>query len=181
MSMVSRDQRSLRTGTNNSTHRSNEKRGVVSAVRRKGLRPVPPGGWPLDDVFVGVATLRTMRELFLQAPPADGRSVRAWDLALWSGVSVQGSADALRRLVRAGLAEGLVSDPGHADRFRPADHPLVDPIARLFGAEYEVCRRISREWRDRPFSSTQIMLVVRHAHRARALRNRRASCMKRTT
>lgn len=113
---------------------------------------MPPGGWPLDEVFVGVATLRTMRELFLQAPSAHGRSVRAWDLALWSGVSVQGSANALRRLVRARLAEGLVSDPGHADRFLPTDHPLANPIARLFAAEFQECQRIGREWRDRPFT-----------------------------
>ena len=34
--------------------------------QRRGLRPEPEDGWPLDRLLVGVGTLRTMRELFLQ-------------------------------------------------------------------------------------------------------------------
>lgn len=108
----------------------------MANIRRKGLRPVPQAGWPLDHLFVGVATLRTMRELFRQAP-AYGPAVRAWDLALWSGVSPQGSA--------VGLVQRLLSDPGHAPRFRlDLDYPLFHPLAALFEAERVACRAISR-------------------------------------
>ena len=107
---------------------------------------MPAGGWPLDGLFVGVATLRTMRELFLQAPSG---SVRAWDLALWSGVTPQGSADALERMCRAGFVQGFPSEPGHAARFLLAGHPLVEPMSRLFDAEAVMARAISRAARDR--------------------------------
>jgi len=70
----------------------------VSKIRRIGLRPDPPGGWPLDKVLVGVATLRTLREVFLQR----GVDLRAWDVTQSCGVSPQGAADALDRLARAG-------------------------------------------------------------------------------
>jgi len=115
------------------------KGGEVSRIRRIGLRPDPPGGWPLDEVFVGVATLRTMREVFRQR----GYALRAWDAALWSGVTPQGSANSLDRLSRLGLVETIASPgPGHARSFRLAPrHPLVDPVAHLFRAERGMVRR----------------------------------------
>ena len=33
------------------------------SVIRRGLRREPDGGWPLDRLFVGVGTLRVMREM----------------------------------------------------------------------------------------------------------------------
>jgi hypothetical protein len=67
----------------------------VSTIRRIGLTRDPLGGWPLDHLFVGVATLRTTRELFFQ-----DYALRAWDLALRTGVTPQGTTDSLRRLER---------------------------------------------------------------------------------
>ena len=52
----------------------------MSRVRRSGLRREPPDGCPLDQIFVGVATLRTLRELFtLEGSPGvygEARSFR---------------------------------------------------------------------------------------------------------
>lgn len=115
----------------------------MSRLRRIGLRREPPDGWPLDRLFVGVATLRTTREMFLQGY---ARSLRAWDLALWSGVTAQGSAEALARLRRLGLVAVFPPDgPGHAPRFRlDPDYPLLAPLAALFEAERAACRGIIR-------------------------------------
>ncbi|MGH7558589.1 MAG: hypothetical protein ACREMD_12580 [Gemmatimonadota bacterium] len=112
----------------------------MSRIRRIGLRREPGGGWPLDQLFVGVATLRTTRELFLQRSWSPHRP---WDLALWSGVTPQGSADSLERLNRLGLVTMLPSGrAGHAPWFR-LDHsyPLIGPLAELFEAERALCRR----------------------------------------
>jgi hypothetical protein len=108
----------------------------MSRIRRKGFRREPEGGWPIDEMFVGVATVRTIRELFRREAQF-GDAVRAWDLALWSGVSPQGSANSLERLERLGLVQ--VTFPGSAYqakeyRLDPA-HPLYGPLARLFDAE----------------------------------------------
>lgn len=114
----------------------------MSKIRRIGLRREPPGGWPLDELFVGVATMRTIREFLRQQ---DGRrdSLRAWDVALWSGVTPQGSANSLDRLARLGLAEVIPSPGyGHARSFRLArKHPLVSPLYRLLEVERGVARR----------------------------------------
>lgn len=121
--------------------------------RRRGLRPNPVDGWPLDDVLVGVGTLRTMRELFRQHDEAPREGPRAWDLALRSGVSAQGSADSLERLERAGLVTALARErPWRARGYRlKRHHPLVVPMRRLFEAERSVARRRDRRspWRRR--------------------------------
>ena len=110
--------------------------------KRRGLRPEPPDGWPLDDVLVGVATLRTMRELFRQEADPEASCPRAWDLALWSGVTPQGSTEAVRRLVRARLVSEVPSGrPRRAAGYRlDRLHPLVPPLSRLFALEARVCR-----------------------------------------
>jgi hypothetical protein len=85
---------------------------------------------------VGVATLRTTRELFRHGYP-----LRAWDLSLRTGVTPQGSANSLERLHRLGLVEEYVSDPWEASRFSLDDtHYLFQPLADLFAAEYDACR-----------------------------------------
>ena len=114
----------------------------MSRVRRSGLRREPPGGWPLDRVFVGVATLRTLRELFTLEESPGVYPNRAWDVALWSGVTPQGSADALDRLHRVGLVQCFRPDRiGEARSFRlDRDYPLAAPLARLFAAEWAMRR-----------------------------------------
>jgi hypothetical protein len=85
---------------------------------------------------VGVATLRTTRELFRHVYP-----LRAWDLSLRTGVTPQGSANSLERLHRLGLVEECISDPWEASRFRlDSEHYLFQPLADLFAAEYDACR-----------------------------------------
>jgi hypothetical protein len=113
----------------------------VSAIRRIGLTRDPPGGWPLDQLFVGVATLRTTRELFRQSD-----DVRAWDLALRTGVTPQGTTDSLRRLERLGLVRVFPAwADGHAPSFRlDQSHYLVALLGRLFHAERVAARRASR-------------------------------------
>ena len=113
----------------------------VSRIRRIGLTRDPPGGWPLDHVFVGVATLRVMRELFTR-----GGTHRPWDLHLRTGVSPQGSADALRRLARLGIVQVLPSrEPGHADWFRlSGSHDLIPPLGSLFLVEERAVRSAIR-------------------------------------
>ena len=112
-----------------------EMRGV-STIRRIGLSPDPSGGWPLDGLFVGVATLRTTRELFDHVYP-----LRAWDLSLRTGVTPQGSANSLVRLHRLGLVEECINDPWEASRFRlDRGHYLFRPLADVFAAEYDACR-----------------------------------------
>lgn len=105
--------------------------------RRAGLRREPDGGWPLDQLFVGVATLRITRELFLLERGAFAGPKRAWDLALWSGVTPQGSADSLERLNRLGLVKTSSSGGArYAPTFRlDTTCPLSGPLARLFEAE----------------------------------------------
>jgi hypothetical protein len=109
----------------------------MSRVRRSGLRREPPDGWPLDQIFVGVATLRTIRELFTLEGGPGVYSNRAWDVALWSGVTPQGSADSLDRLHRVGLVKCFRPERiGQARSFRlDRDYPLAAPLARLFAAE----------------------------------------------
>ena len=111
--------------------------------RRRGLRPEPEEGWPLDRMLVGVATLRTMRELFLQDVEFSRTPRRAWDLALYNGVTPQGSAESLLRLAGEGLARGVPpEDPRRAMGYRlEPGHSLADPLRRLFRAESRVCRR----------------------------------------
>ncbi len=120
---------------------------------RRGLRPKPMDGWPLDDVLVGVGTLRTMRELFRQNDEAPREGPRAWDLALRCGVSAQGAADSLERLERAGLVRALTRErPWRARGYRlKRHHPLVVPMRQLFEAERSVARREDRRygWRRR--------------------------------
>lgn len=117
--------------------------------RRRSLRD-PPGGWPLDRLLVGVATLRTTRELFRQAREWPADCPRAWDLALKTGVTPQGSALSLERLHRSGLVHAVPSDrPGRADGYRlDRSHPLAKPLARLFEAERVMVPR------PRPFART---------------------------
>ena len=109
-----------------------------------GLRRVPPGGWPLDRLFVGVATLRTTRELFLQSGPSHPEPLRAWDLYLWSQVTPQGSADSMNRLAKLGLV--TVVKPGrqrHAPQFAlDPSHPFIPPLTALFAAEISLVRRL---------------------------------------
>lgn len=111
--------------------------------RRRGLRRDPSGGWPLDGLLVGVGTLRTTRELFRW----DGEPgpVRAWDLALWSGVSPQGAADSLERLNRLGLLKVFPSGhPMRATAYRlDWSHPLVSPLDHLFKTERTMVPRPS--------------------------------------
>ena len=116
----------------------------MSKIRRIGLTRDPPGGWPLDRLFVGVATLRTTRELFRQA-----HWMRAWDLSLRTGVSPQGSADALARLDRLGLVSVSASwTMGEAPWFKLDDsHLLAESLAKLFHAEYVVAPRPPRRVR----------------------------------
>lgn len=87
---------------------------------------------------MGVATLRTTRELMRLGNSPQ----RAWDVALWSGVTPQGSADSLERLHRVGLAEVIPSwRPGVARSFRVDwNCRLAGPLARLFAAERELFR-----------------------------------------
>lgn len=118
----------------------------MGGTRRRGLRPDPMTGWPLDEVLVGVATLRTMRELIRQSDRAPLEGPRAWDLALQNGVSAQGSANSLERLERAGMVTALTPErPWRARGYRlKRGHPLVVPLRRLFRAERSVARREER-------------------------------------
>ena len=97
----------------------------------------PMDGWPLDRILVGVATVRTIRELLRQAVSPRLYTVRAWDLSLCSGVSPQGSANTLERLYREGLVRVVPSDPGCARRYALVEHPLLRPLGRLFADERE--------------------------------------------
>jgi len=116
----------------------------VSRIRRIGLRPDPPGGWPLDQVLVGVATLRTLREVSRRSVP-----LRPWDISLQTGVSPQGTADALKRLSGLGLvAEHPSSEGGRASRYCIEEsHFLREPFGRLFAAKRDEVQRLAREAR----------------------------------
>lgn len=113
--------------------------------KRRGLRAEPADGWPLDRMLVGVATLRTMRELFeVEAEPEPWpHAPRAWDLALRNGVTPQGSAEAMERLLRGGLVSEVPPErPHRAVGYRLlASHPLVPPLARLFRTERAISHR----------------------------------------
>jgi hypothetical protein len=120
----------------------------VSIIRRIGLTRDPPGGWPLDRLFVGVATLRTTRELCSHVYP-----LRAWDLSLRTGVSPQGSANALERLHQLGLVEECIGEPWEASWFRlDRSHYLFQPLAELFAVERDACRQAlaaeRKAWRE---------------------------------
>ena len=114
----------------------------MSKIRQIGIRREPPGGGPLDELFVGVATVRTTRELYRQEGTPFA-TPRPWDLAIWSGVSPQGTANSLRRLEALGLARALRPDrPGRAPSFAlERTHPLHQPLAGLFRAERALVRR----------------------------------------
>ena len=116
----------------------------MSRIRRIGLTPDPPGGWPLDYILVGVATLRTIRELYCHS-----ESLRPWDLSLRTGVTPQGSAHALKRLCELELvAEYMPREPGQAYRFRlEKSHFLFKPLGWLFSAEEDDVKRLAREAR----------------------------------
>ena len=115
---------------------------------RRGLRGRPPGGWPLDRILVGVAALRTTRELFHLQERFDHEPLRAWDLALWGGISPQAARRALQRMEELGLVR--VEPPSRAGRARRhglvRDHALAAPLARLFEAERHLVPR------PRPFA-----------------------------
>lgn len=118
---------------------------------RTGLRPEPPDGWPLDHVLVGVATLRTIRELVRQEDGGISAPPRAWDLALWSGVTPQGSAESMDRLLEASLVRAIPSSrPHRAAAFRLyRQHPLVASLVALFEAERALCRSQIVGWDQR--------------------------------
>lgn len=104
----------------------------------------PLDGWPLDRILVGVATVRTLRELLGQAVSPHGHTVRAWDLSLGTGVSPQGSANSLERLRAVGLVRAFPSDPGCAPHYGLVEHPLLAPLQHLFQAEYRACPDLIR-------------------------------------
>ncbi len=111
-----------------------------------GLRREPPGGWPLDRLFVGVATLRTTRELFRQSQELHWEPLRAWDISLWSGVTPKGSTDSMNRLARLHLVTvvtpGTRGRPQRAPEFALDEtHPLVAPLNAIFAAERSLVRR----------------------------------------
>lgn len=72
---------------------------------RRGLAASPIDGWPLDHLLVGVATLRTTRQLLRPTGALRDASVRPWDVALWSGVTPQGTRHCMERLCQAGLVQ----------------------------------------------------------------------------
>lgn len=121
----------------------------MGTSRGRGLRRKPEGGWPLDDILVGVATLRTIRELFRQNDETPLSRPRAWDLALWSGVTPQGSANSLERLERAELVRALAPErpwraPGYSLEL---SHPLTTPMMGLLEAERSMIHRRRRRRR----------------------------------
>ena len=109
---------------------------VLRSSRKRAAPREPVGGWPLDRVLVGVATLRTIRELFEQERYGLGPP-RAWDVALRNGVTPQGAADSLERLHREGFVERIPSRRiGRAHSYRlDRRQPLVPALGRLFATE----------------------------------------------
>lgn len=106
-------------------------------VPRRGLAATPESGWPLDQLFVGVATLRTTRQLLRPTGALRGGSVRPWDIALWSGVTPQGTRYCMERLERVGLVRQVARGKSwHATTYRLVErHPLIEPLSNLFMAE----------------------------------------------
>lgn len=105
---------------------------------RRGLSPYPVDGWPLDTLLVGVAIIRTLRQLLgTRRGPMQDRSIRAWDVALWSGVTPQGSRHCMERIADAGLLRSVApAKSWHAATYRiECGHPLVGPLATLFRVE----------------------------------------------
>lgn len=119
--------------------------------RREGLRSEPMRGWPLDRLLVGVGTLRTLRELCYRDADAGPAGLRAWDLALWSGVTPQGSTKSMCRLEREGLVEERPpARPGRAVGYRiERTNPLVTPLTRLFADERRICRHELLDFSER--------------------------------
>jgi len=109
-------------------------------VPRRGLAATPENGWPLDRLLVGVATLRTTRQLLRPVGALRGGSVRAWDIALWSGVTPQGTRGCMERLERVGLVREVArAKSWHATTYRLVErHPLVEPLLTLFRAELTI-------------------------------------------
>lgn len=107
---------------------------------RRGLAATPEGGWPLDQLFVGVATLRTTRQVLRPSGALRGGSVRPWDISLWSGVTPQGTRYCMERLERVGLVRQVT--PGkswHAATYRLVErHPLIEPLTGLFMTEVAI-------------------------------------------
>ena len=97
----------------------------------------PEGGWPLDELFVGVVTLRTVREMFSRQRDYPKRDWRAYDLFLRIDASLPGCAKAARRLARAGVFESLPpADHWAACSYRlDPTYPLLEPLRDLFFAE----------------------------------------------
>ncbi|MGI9039488.1 MAG: hypothetical protein ACR2GQ_11620 [Gemmatimonadota bacterium] len=105
----------------------------------RGLAHEPAEGWPLDRVLVGVATLRTLRQVVRphRLREANVDWVRAFDISLWSGVTPQGSRHAMERLRSAGILKTASrAHFGRAERFMiDAYHPLTRAFETLFEAE----------------------------------------------
>lgn len=114
---------------------------MLRAFREGPTRRPRAREWILDDVLVGVGALRVLRELLGESGAA-GRPVRAWDLAIWCGVSRQGATSVLERLERCGLVEQ--ARPPRRDRAATwrlvSDHPLCGPLLELFDAERRLAR-----------------------------------------
>lgn len=106
----------------------------------------PVDVWPLDRLLVGVGTLRTTRELMRRSRGEHAGPLRAWDLALRSQVTVQGSSNAVDRLEAIGLISIVrCAGPGRAKEFSLVHpHPLTAPLAHLFHAERLLIRQANR-------------------------------------
>lgn len=105
---------------------------------RRGLSPYPVDGWPLDSLMVGAATTRTLRQLFgPRGGPLRDAPIRAWDVALRSGVTPQGCRHCMERIADAGLLRPVApAKSWHAATYRiECGHPLVGPLATLFRVE----------------------------------------------
>jgi hypothetical protein len=72
--------------------------------------------------------------------------MRAWDIALWSGVTPQGAAVILERLREAGIVEiAILPGRGRAAEYRlTREHPWHDAFHHLFTAE-RAARRLQRD------------------------------------
>ncbi|HKK07763.1 MAG TPA: hypothetical protein VKA44_02645 [Gemmatimonadota bacterium] len=127
--------------------------------RRRGLGFRPPEGWPLDDLLVGVGTLRTLRELIRREreerrragagrrPEATSTGLiapfRPWDVALTCDVTPQGATKVMDRLHRLELLRRFPAERyGRADGFLlDRSHPMAPGLVRLFEEESVVLGR----------------------------------------